>query len=545
MVGTTIGKYRIIGQLGRGSAGTVYKAVDETLNREVAIKILNPDLANTDIMKRFRREATTLARLNHPEIATIYEVVRSDTDLLMVMEFVRGETLDRLAERLAPMPPDRAAYLIDKVLAGLEHAHRSGIVHRDMKAANVMVTDVGGVKIMDFGIARVRGAEHMTDGCMLGTPAYMAPEQVMGQEVDGRADLYSVGVIFYRLLTGALPFTADTAFGVMQRQVGDPPAPLRTHREDIPEWCETIVRGALAKPPADRFQTAEEFREALGQATGLGMMTDLAKAFTIAESIVITPPPQPPILDKVDTARAHAPLEAAAAVESASTISTADASTLVMRRDQYARAGIALVALASVGVLTYTGLPRPAAEPAPATAAASPAVPAPATAAVSPAVPAPATAAASRPAPAPPPPTAKTFPTVAFDAKALVPSGDGHRERNARLRMADGKIAVMADDGGWRTLYTVAYENVTSISYSRSREPMWNSPTGPARAARIDGGMLGAFRRDREWVSLRTTTKDRFVILRFEDVSLDRVLSALEERTGRQAQLVPVRNEAD
>src|SRR5262245_46174377 len=212
MVGRTIGKYRIVGQLGRGGMGTVYKAVDETLDREVAIKVLNPELADTDIMKRFRAEATTLAKLNHPEIATIYELFRSDTDLLMVMEFVRGETLEHLSNRLGPLPPDRAASIIDRVLSALGHAHRAGVVHRDLKPANVMVTEVGGIKIMDFGIARVRGAEHKTlEGYMMGTPAYMAPEQVLGQDIDGRADLYSAGVVLYRLLTGTLPFTADTA----------------------------------------------------------------------------------------------------------------------------------------------------------------------------------------------------------------------------------------------------------------------------------------------------------------------------------------------
>ena len=134
-----------------------------------------------------------------------------------------------------------------------------------MKPANVMVTDGGGVKIMDFGVARVRGAEHMTmDGYVVGTPAYMAPEQVLAQEVDGRADLYSVGVVLYRLLTGALPFEADTPVGMLQQQIAESPTPLSQHRDDLPEWCETIVQRALAKSPAARFQTAGEFREALG-----------------------------------------------------------------------------------------------------------------------------------------------------------------------------------------------------------------------------------------------------------------------------------------
>src|SRR5438132_317534 len=282
MIGTTIGKYRVVGQLGRGGMGTVYNAVDETLDREVAIKVLNPDLADTKIMKRFRAEATALARLNHPAIATIYELFRSETDFLIVMEFVRGETLEKISLRLGALAPERAAYVADKILSALEHAHRAGIVHCDIKPANVMITEHGGVKIMDFGTARVRGAEHgSVDGYMIGTPAYMPPEQVLAQEVDGRADLYSVGVILYRLLTGTVPFEADTTFGMVQKHVSEAPMPLRVHREGLPDWCQPILDRALAKSPADRFQTAEEFRETLGRATGT-ITPELTKAFAIS-----------------------------------------------------------------------------------------------------------------------------------------------------------------------------------------------------------------------------------------------------------------------
>src|SRR5206468_2231470 len=229
MVGSTIGQYRIVAPLGRGGAGTVYKAIDETLNREVAIKILNPDLADTEVMKRFRAEATTLARLHHPDIATIYELFRSETDLLMVMECVRG-------------------------------------------------------------------AEHSTaEGYMMGTPAYMAPEQVLGQEIDGRADLYSAGVVFYRLLTAALPLTADTAIGMMQRQIADPPAPLSAHRPGLPDWCQPVIDRALAKSPADRFQTAEAFRETVAKATGIVTGADFAKALAAmrGDAKAATPPRLP------------------------------------------------------------------------------------------------------------------------------------------------------------------------------------------------------------------------------------------------------------
>jgi len=183
------------------------------------------------------------------------------------------------------MSPDRAGYLVYRILSALNHAHRAGVVHRDMKPANVMVTELGGVKIMDFGIARVQGAEHFTiDGCTIGTPAYMPPEQVLGEQIDGRADLHAVGVILYRLLAGKLPFDADNPMVMLQKQIADTPPPLHLHRQDLPDWCETTVQRALAKAAADRFQTAEEFREAIGRAIGLTPSIELAhgQSLTIA-----------------------------------------------------------------------------------------------------------------------------------------------------------------------------------------------------------------------------------------------------------------------
>ena len=236
MIGTTVGKYRIVDKLGRGGMGTVYKAVDQTLDREVAIKVLNPDLTDADVLKRFRGEAVTLARLNHPGIATIYELHhQQDDELLMVMEFVRGETFHDLSDRLGPLAPPQAAHLCMQVLDALGHAHRGGVVHRDLKPANLMITDGGAVKVMDFGIARVLGTEHFTHGgYMMGTPAYMAPEQVLGREIDGRADLYSVGVVLYRLLSSRLPFNADTAISMVQMQISEVPTPIATFRPDLP-----------------------------------------------------------------------------------------------------------------------------------------------------------------------------------------------------------------------------------------------------------------------------------------------------------------------
>jgi eukaryotic-like serine/threonine-protein kinase len=264
MIGTTVGKYRIVERLGRGGMGTVYKGIDETLDREVAIKVLNADLGDSDILKRFRAEAVTLARLNHPGIATLYELYRNDDDLLMVMEFVPGETVHELSERIGALAAPQAAHLAMQVLDALGHAHRAGVVHRDLKPANLMITEMGVVKVMDFGIARVLGTERFTQGgYMMGTPAYMAPEQVLGGTIDGRADLYAIGVVLYRLLSGQLPFSADTAIAMVQKQVNESPIPITQFQPGLPAWCERVLSRALAKSPADRFQTADEFRTAL------------------------------------------------------------------------------------------------------------------------------------------------------------------------------------------------------------------------------------------------------------------------------------------
>ena len=250
------------------------------------------------MLKRFRAEAITLAKLNHPNIATLYELGQHGDELLMVMEFVRGETFDKLSERVGPMPFERAAYLIAQVLDALGHAHRVGIVHRDMKPANLILSESGVVKVMDFGIARMVGTEHLTnDGYMMGTPAYMAPEQVMGNEVDGRADLYGVGVILFRMLTGHLPFKADTAAAMVQKQIKDAPTPLRQFRAELPVWCEQILDRALAKPPEARYQTADEFRSALMLSAALAPATEVTSVLAAGG---VTPDPEMTIAPRSD-----------------------------------------------------------------------------------------------------------------------------------------------------------------------------------------------------------------------------------------------------
>src|SRR5262245_49859498 len=195
IAGRTIGKYRILEQIGRGGMGTVFKALDETLDRIVAIKVINADNLSAERMQRFRSEAVALAKLSHPRIAMIHELTRDEHDLMMVMEYVAGETLERIISRIGGLGVPQAVAICDQVLDALDHAHMHGIVHRDLKPANLMITPSGDVKVMDFGIARIAGSEHLTtDGFMMGTPAYMSPEQVRGAEVDARMDLYAVAV---------------------------------------------------------------------------------------------------------------------------------------------------------------------------------------------------------------------------------------------------------------------------------------------------------------------------------------------------------------
>ena len=253
----------MIEQLGRGGMGTVYKAVDETLDRRVALKLLNADLIDQDAVERFRREALMLAKLNHGRIGAIHELSRNGHDLLMVMEYLEGETFEKLIER-GPMEVPRAISLVSQVLDALDYAHGAGVIHRDLKPANLMLSPSGEVKVMDFGIARVQGSEHLTtNGYMVGTPAYMAPEQVRGEEVDPRMDLYSVAVVLYRMLTRHLPFKGDTAIAMIHSQLNNPPTPAQQFRADLPEWLVAALERGLAKKPADRFQTAREFRAAL------------------------------------------------------------------------------------------------------------------------------------------------------------------------------------------------------------------------------------------------------------------------------------------
>jgi serine/threonine protein kinase/tetratricopeptide (TPR) repeat protein len=265
MIGTVVGSYKIVDRIGEGGMGAVFKGIDLMLEREVAIKALRPDLARqADIVERFRAEAVTLARLNHPNIATLFNFLRQGDDFFMVMEFVRGETLDQLLRTRGPMPPNFAIPVFCQALDGIDHAHKMGIVHRDIKPANIMLNQAGLTKVMDFGIARVLGSARMTrQGSVVGTIEYMSPEQVQGLETDSRSDIYSLGILLYEMLTGRAPFISNSEYELMRLQMESAPPPPRAFAPNIPPGIESAIMKALAKNPNQRFQTAADFRQAL------------------------------------------------------------------------------------------------------------------------------------------------------------------------------------------------------------------------------------------------------------------------------------------
>jgi serine/threonine protein kinase len=262
MIGQVFGNYKIEQKLGEGGMGEVFRGVDMMLEREVAIKFLRPELASqAQVVERFRSEAVTLAKLNHPNIATLYSFMRQGDSFIMVLEFVRGVTLDHVIQQRGVIPVDSAIPIFCQMLDGIQEAHDFGIIHRDIKPANMMVTEKGTLKVLDFGIARILGTARMTrQGNIIGTIEYMSPEQVRGFETDARSDIYSLGMLLYEMLTARCPFEIQNEFELMKAQIEHYPVPPRQLNPAIPEVVEQAIWKAIAKDPAQRFQSAAEFR---------------------------------------------------------------------------------------------------------------------------------------------------------------------------------------------------------------------------------------------------------------------------------------------
>jgi serine/threonine protein kinase len=264
LVDQTLGKYELRERIGRGGMAEVYKAYHAALDRFVAIKILHPFLGEDPEFKgRFEREARNVARLRHSNIIHVYDFeFDPQRDLYyMVMEYIDGLTLrDRLAERGTegdPIPVEEAIRIVTPLASAIAYAHSRGMVHRDIKPANIMIDTDERVVLTDFGIARMVSGPNVTaSGSMVGTPAYMSPEQGLGQAGDHRSDIYSLGVVLYQLVTGATPFDADTPIGIVLRHVNDPLPPPTALNPDIPEPLEAILFKSLDKDPDRRYQDA-------------------------------------------------------------------------------------------------------------------------------------------------------------------------------------------------------------------------------------------------------------------------------------------------
>jgi len=269
MEGKTISNYRILKKIGEGGMGSVYLARDMTLEREVAIKIISPELARIPhLMARFRVEAIAQARLNHNNIVTIHAFDHQEETYYIVMEYVPGKTLKTMIKEKETIPVQRALKIAARILDGLFYAHTQGVLHRDIKPANIFITANDNVKIGDFGIAKVKGIDGLTRvGSTLGTPHYSSPEQIRGKKMDAATDIYSLGITLYEMLTGTLPFTSPSGSNY-EIQLGHlekiPPRPSSLDRT-IPASVDTLIMKSLAKSPQERFTGAGEFKRSLEQ----------------------------------------------------------------------------------------------------------------------------------------------------------------------------------------------------------------------------------------------------------------------------------------
>lgn len=287
VVGQAISHFKILQFLGEGGMGVVYKALDIALNRTVALKFIQPSaLHNLEEKTRFLREAQAAAALNHPYITTVYEVGEAEGRTYIAMEYLDGATL-RDRTRSGPLPLAEAMEIAFQLADGLEEAHRKGVIHRDIKSSNIMVTEKNRVKLMDFGLARLSEVSQTLTAGFQGTVAYMSPEQAAGEPVDQRTDIWSLGVVLYEMLTGSLPFPGDRAQAVIHGILNKKPAPLAATRSDVPAEVERIVAKCLEKNRDDRYPSASALEADL-VAFGRTVSPELA-ALTLTQTVVHRP----------------------------------------------------------------------------------------------------------------------------------------------------------------------------------------------------------------------------------------------------------------
>lgn len=265
MIGEKIHNYQINAHLGQGGMGNVYRATDTMLGREVALKMLHPQLTmQPQFLERFKKEARVLAQLLHPNIAVIYNFIEQGGNHFMVMEYVEGTNLDDLLKKHRALPPEFVVPVFIQALEGLQHAHRKNIFHRDIKPSNLMLTPDGTIKLMDFGIAKVAGEQKMTQvNKIVGTVEFMAPELIQGKDASAASDIYAAGITMYEMLSGKLPFESDTDFNLMQAILKEKIKSPDKLNASVPKALADIIMKALEKNPASRYADARSFQQAL------------------------------------------------------------------------------------------------------------------------------------------------------------------------------------------------------------------------------------------------------------------------------------------
>jgi serine/threonine-protein kinase len=406
-IGSTVGDYQIVGVLGAGGMGKVYKVRNAISDRVEAMKVLLPDLAaQPELSDRFLREIKTQASLEHPNIAALHTALRVDNQLLMLMEFVEGVTLEQKLKE-GPLAIEQAVDYISQVLSALDYAHQHGVIHRDIKPANMMLTPAGLIKLMDFGIAKGSGDQRLTmTGTTMGSLYYMSPEQIRGAaNVDARADLYSVGVTLYELVTGKRPFDGDSQFAIMSAHLEKTPVPPVEVDPRLPQGLNDAILMSVAKDPGMRFQTAGAFRAAVQSILPAKQAAPIPQAAPPPPARAITQPPPP-----VPAFQPMAP--APQAVVAASPKS---------KRGLWMAAGALAAALGAIAVIEFGPWKDTKAQtPPPSQAQAQPTAPGPAPVQTAPPVAEP----ASQPvaAPSPQPQTAAPVPAVAKSKMAGKPA---------------------------------------------------------------------------------------------------------------------------
>ena len=300
---TKAGRYEIVRELGRGSMGIVFEGYDPVIGRTVAIKTMLTEGLSAkefgDFKARFQREARAAGVLSHPNIVNVFDYGEDSGVLFLIMEYLEGRSLEKLLDGQNLLPIETVIPMYDQVCSALDHAHQRGIVHRDVKPANIMILDNGFVKVTDFGIAKMASLGVTQAGQVLGTPTYMSPEQIKGREVDGRSDIFSLGIILYGLVTGEMPFTGQNVTTVIYKIVNENPIPPRELDATIHPGLSYVVCKALAKSPDERYQTCRELADDLRNFKCLGAAPSATlrvnvPILQVADTDDVAPPPVPP-----------------------------------------------------------------------------------------------------------------------------------------------------------------------------------------------------------------------------------------------------------